>query len=297
MSRSLCNFLSERETMKSSWSTALLLCVASLGSAGCGGAEHSRQGGAAERLAGKLVLSGSTTMGPLMEDIGRRFRELHPELQVEVRGGGSGRGIADARDSKADLGMASRYLLSEERDVRSFPIARDGVCLIVHKDNPVQGLDREQVLNIFTAKVTNWKQVGGRDAPITVVDRGAGQGEVELLTHYLKLRAEDIKSRSKAGGNPEAIRAVAGDPSAVTYLSVGAADEEIKRGGSVKLLAAEGVAATPANVASGVFPITRPLSLVTRGLPNGAAKRLIYYALSPQVRDLVQRHGFVPYLD
>jgi phosphate transport system substrate-binding protein len=236
-------------------------------------------------------------MLPLMEDIGRRFHELHPDVEVEVRPGGSGRGIGDARDGKVDLGMASRYLLAEEREVRSFPIAHDGVCLVVHKDNPIQGLDRQQVLAVLTGKATNWTQVGGRDAPIVVLAREAVRSEVELITRYLEIGPEDIKARSQVGGNPETLKAVAADPNAVSYMSLGGANEAAKKGVPVKLIAAEGVAATTENVASGRFPITRPLNLVTRGLPTGAAKRLLDYALSARVRDLVQRHGFVPSLD
>jgi len=272
--------------------------VTLLVSAGCDGGEASRQRAAStDKVAGKVVLSGATTVSPLMADIAKRFQESQPELQVEVRPGGSSVGIADARQGQVDIGMSSRMLHDEERDLHSFPIARDGVCILINKENPVDGLNRQQLVDIFTGKVTNWKEVGGKDAPIVVFDRAQGRSEVELITHYLKIKPADIKSQAKLGDNPDVIQAVANSPNAITYMSLGHAYGEAKGGKPLKLVAVEGVAATPVAVGTGAYPITRPLILVTRGLPSGAAKRLIDYSLSNKIRDLVQAHGFIPYLD
>ncbi|OAI39236.1 hypothetical protein AYO40_01310 [Planctomycetaceae bacterium SCGC AG-212-D15] len=263
---------------------------------GCGGDEDTRDLGR-KQVAGKLVLSGSTTLGPLMADIARRLNQLYPGLEVEVRKGGSTRGIQDARHGTVNVGMSSRSLQAAERELHSFAVARDGVCFLVHKDNPVTGLDREQELAILTNKVKNWKEVGGRDTPIVVVARSEGRSEVELMTNHFHIKPADIKAQTKVGDNQDAVAAAANDPNAITFMSVGEASEEAKKGKPIKLLASEGVAATPENVATSTFPITRPLILVTRELPTGASKVLVDYALSSKVRDLIQSHGFVPYLD
>lgn len=110
-------------------------------------------------------------MAPLIREMGEQFRAAHPDVDFDVQLGGSGRGISDARDGKVEIGMSSRDLLEEERDLHSMPVARDGIALVVHKDNPVTGLTRQQVHDVFTGAVTNWKAFGGKDATIKVIDR------------------------------------------------------------------------------------------------------------------------------
>src|ERR1700730_5106336 len=105
-----------------------------------------------EKLHGKIRFAGSSTMAPLVEALGKRFQKLHPEVAIEVATGGSSRGIQDVREGSCNIGMAGRSLKDDERDLLGFPIARDGVCLIVHKDNPVKSLSSEQVVGIYTRK-------------------------------------------------------------------------------------------------------------------------------------------------
>src|SRR5262249_48034346 len=97
--------------------------------------------------AGKIVLTGSSTVAPLAAEIGKRFEALHPGVRVDVQTGGSSRGIADARQGLADIGMVSRALKPEENDLHAFAIARDGVCIIVHRENPVRTLTDQQVID------------------------------------------------------------------------------------------------------------------------------------------------------
>lgn len=143
------------------------------------------------RAAEKLVITGSSTMCPLIADIGKRFQQLHPDIQVDVQCGGSGRGISDARDGKADIGMVSRTLTDKENNLYGFPIARDGISIILHKNNPVKFLSDAQVVGIYTGKITNWKIVGGRNISIAVVNPKKGYSSAELFTHYFKIDSDD----------------------------------------------------------------------------------------------------------
>jgi phosphate transport system substrate-binding protein len=130
---------------------------------------------AGDQLTGKLVITGSSTIAPLIAEIGKRFESSHPGVRVDVQAGGSSRGIADAREGLADIGMSSRLLKEQEKDgLVSYLFARDGVCFLVHKNNPVSELSDQQIRDIFTGKIANWKQIGGRDAPITVINRADG---------------------------------------------------------------------------------------------------------------------------
>ena len=138
-------------------------------------APASAQRTAKDQLTGKLVITGASTLAPLISEIGKRFESLYPTVRIDVQSGGSSRGVADARQGLADIGMVSRAMKENERDLSAFPVARDGVCPILHQENPVQALTDEQVVAIYTGKITNWKAVGGTDAPITVVNKAEGR--------------------------------------------------------------------------------------------------------------------------
>lgn len=245
----------------------------------------------------KLLITGSSTMCPLVAEIGKLFHSLHPEIIVDVQCGGSSRGISDVREGKADIGMASRPLTDKEQDLYGFPIARDGLSIILHKNNPVQSLSDPQVADIYTGKITNWKNVGGRDAPITVINPGKGYSSAELFTHYFGLSYDDIKATVVAGDNPTRIRAVVDNPNAIAYISAGEAERTARAGAPIKPLPFNNVMPTSRNIITGNYPITRPLTLVIKGLPAGPAKTFIDYCLSSAVVDLIAKYDFVPYED
>lgn len=245
----------------------------------------------------RLLLTGSTTMAPLMAEIARRFENRPPHILVDVQMGGSGRGVSDVRQAKADIGMVSRTLSETERDLYGIPIARDGVAIIVHRDNPVNALSDRQLLDIYTGKVANWRQVGGRDAAMRIFSGGPEGGSSELFSHYLRLPYEQIKAQKRIGPNAERIAAIAADPNAIIWVSVGEAERKAREGTPIKLLTVNGVIASSRNVRSGNYPLSRPLSLVTRGTPSGATRAFIEYCVSSQVTDLVLAFDFVPYLD
>ncbi|MCP6761302.1 MAG: phosphate ABC transporter substrate-binding protein [Fischerella sp. CENA71] len=245
------------------------------------------------QLQGKLVLTGSSTIAPLATEIGKRFESQHPGVRIDVQSGGSSRGIADARQGVADIGMVSRALKPEEKDLKAFSIARDGVTVILHKDNPVVSLSDKQIVNIYIGKVTNWKQLGGKDVAITVVNKAEGRSTLELFTHYFKLKNTDIKAQVVIGDNEQGIKTVAGNLNAIGYVSIGSAENSVANKVAIKLLPVNGVAATTANVQNGTFPISRPLNLVTKTEPQGLTKEFLDFARSQQVNDIVKKQNFV----
>ncbi|WP_445627271.1 phosphate ABC transporter substrate-binding protein [Nostoc sp. DSM 114167] len=258
---------------------------------GCSSAN--RDANNTNKLQGKLVLTGSSTIAPLAAEIGKRFESQHPGVRVDVQSGGSSRGVSDARQGVANVGMVSRALKPEENDLKAFSIARDGVTVILHKDNPVKSLNDKQVVDIYTGKVTNWKQVGGKDGAITVVNKAEGRSTLELFTHYFKLKNTDIKAQVVIGDNQQGIKTVAGNPNAIGYVSIGSAENSAANGVAIKLLPVNGIAATTANVQNGTFPISRPLNLVTKTQPQGLTKAFLDFAQSQQVSDIVQKQNFV----
>jgi len=242
----------------------------------------------------KLVLTGSSTVAPLAAEIGRRFESLHPGVRVDVQTGGSSRGVNDARTGLADIGMASRALKGSEEDLYSFTIALDGISIIVNRSNPVAALSRQQIIEIYTGVIKNWREVGGRDAPITVVNKAEGHSTLELFLHYFGLQNRAVKPQVIIGDNQQGIKTVAGNPDAIGYVSIGSAEYEAGHGAPIKLLPLAGVPASVDNVRNGSFPLARPLNLVTRSEPAGIVREFIEFARSEQVHELVEAQYFVP---
>jgi phosphate transport system substrate-binding protein len=242
----------------------------------------------------KLVLTGSSTVAPLAAEIGKHFESLHSNVRVDVQTGGSSRGVSDARAGLADIGMASRALKDDEKDLQSFTIALDVISIIVNKANPIEALNKQQIIDIYTGKIVNWKEVGGNDAPITVVNKAEGRSTLELFLHYFGLKNTEIKPQVVIGDNQQGIKTVVGNPDAIGYVSVGTAEYEASQGAAIKLLPLEDIAASVENVRNRSFPLSRPLNLVTRGAPAGLAKDFIEFAGSPQVNDLIEAQYFVP---
>jgi len=251
-------------------------------------------GRAQEAFSGKLTLTGSSTVAPLAAELAKRFEERHPGVRVDVQSGGSSRGVADAHSGLADIGMASRALKPGEADLLAFTIAHDGICVILHKDNPVAALSDEQIVAIYTGKIADWKQVGGWPGPITVVNKAEGRSTLELFLAYFKLENADVKADVVIGDNQQGIKTVAGNPGAIGYVSIGTAAYEADHGTPIKLLPVSGVAASLDNVANAAFPLSRPLNLVTKSRPRSLAAAFISFARSSDVDDIVESQFFVP---
>jgi len=247
-----------------------------------------------DQLQGKLVLTGSSTVAPLAAEIGKRFESENPEVRVDVQTGGSSRGIADTRQGVADIGMVSRNLKEEEQELQAFAIARDGIGVILHQDNPVESLSDQQIVEIYTGKIDNWQAVGGTNSPITVVNKAEGRSTLELFLKYFNLNNSNIQADVIIGDNQQGIKTVSGNTDAIGYVSIGTAEYSIENGTPIKLLPVGGIAATTENVQNGTFSLSRTLNLVTKTQPQGLDQTFINFAQSQQVQDIVKNQNFVP---
>ena len=242
-----------------------------------------------------IVVSGSSTVHPLVTDIARRFERVNPGIRIEVHSGGSGRGIADLRGDATDIAMVSRPLAENERDLFAFPLCRDGAVIVVHRSNPLQRLSSRQLAELLTGGITDWKQLGARAGPVRLAWRSEGQAIPDLLLQHLKLKPEQIRSHATFFENSDAVKFAASDRDAITVAAFGVAERTARSGAAVKLLAYEGVTPTVQTVRDHTYALSRPLLLVTRSVPTGAPKRFIDYAVSRAVNDLHEKHGFVAY--
>jgi len=249
----------------------------------------------ASALADQLTLAGSSTIQPVAEVLGQKFEQLHPEAQINVQGGGSSVGIMAPQSRLADIGTVSRALHPEEaQKLVPTTFALDGIALIAHTSNPVSGLSRQQVIDIYTGMIANWRTLGWNDARIVVVNKEEGRATLELFEHYFALMGKFVRDAIIIGPNGQAIATVAGNPQAIAYVSIGSAEVAVDQGTSIKLLALDGVAATSANVKSGVYGLTRPLNFVTMGPPHGLAKAFLDFVLTPTGQQIVTEQEFVP---
>jgi phosphate transport system substrate-binding protein len=250
----------------------------------------------ARTLAGRLTITGSSTMAPLIAELARRFEAANPGVTVIVEGGGSGRGIADALVGSADIGMVSRALKPDEsKDLFAITIARDGIAFLVHRSNTVRAITHERLVAIHEGRVTDWGALGGRKGPIHVVTRSPGHSSLEIVSEYCGMRVGDIKAQQVAGDNPQALQAVLDNRNAFAFVSFGYAFDSTEQGQPIRLLAVDGVPATPGELRAGRYPLSRPLNLVTKRVPSGLALAFVRFAQSPAHQELIEEKDFVPY--
>ncbi|TNC88010.1 MAG: ABC transporter substrate-binding protein [Alcanivorax sp.] len=241
----------------------------------------------------RLILTGSSTVAPLVLEMAKRYEQQHPQVRIDVQTGGSTRGVNDTRTGLAHIGMASRNLKPTETGLHVHTIAIDGVGIIVHRSNPISSLSNTQIIDIYTGKIRNWKDVGGRDLSITVVNKAEGHSTLELFLNYFALKNSQVRPSIIIGDNEQGIKTVAGNPGAIGYVSIGAAEFSQARGVTIKRLPLEGVAASVAEVQAHRFPLARPLNLLTGKSPSPLARRFIAFAQSEAVADLIADQFFV----
>ncbi len=246
------------------------------------------------QLQGRITITGSSTMAPLVAEVGRRFEGEHPEVRVDVQTGGSSQGMADVRRGTAQIGMISRALRPEESELNGGTIAMDGIAFIVHEDNGVTELTHDAIVGIFTGTIHRWNDVGAGEGEITVVNKANGRATLEVFLDHFQLSSDAVRPSVIIGENQQGIRTVVGDPGAIAYVSIGTATYEAARGTPIRLPAVDGVEPTMETVGSGVFPLVRPLTLVTQQDLNPVVAAFLAYAASAHVHDLVEGHYFVP---
>ncbi|MBC7742024.1 MAG: substrate-binding domain-containing protein [Bdellovibrionaceae bacterium] len=163
----------------------------------------------------KIVITGSSTIAPLAANLAKAFEKKNAGTRLNVQAGGSSRGIADARAGLADIGMVSRALNPDEKDFMAFTVALDGIVIILNKKNLFEKLTNEQIISIYKGETKNCKDVGGKDAPITVVNKAEGRSTLELFLNCFKFKNTDVKAQVAIAENEQGIKTVAGNPNAV----------------------------------------------------------------------------------
>ncbi|MCX7841752.1 MAG: phosphate ABC transporter substrate-binding protein PstS family protein [Clostridia bacterium] len=249
-------------------------------------------------MSGTIKITGSTSVQPIFQSAADKLMAMNKGLSVTVAGGGSSVGLKDVASGSSNIGGYSTELSSSDRttypDVVDTKIAMDGIAIITHPSNPVSNLTKQQIFDIYTGKITNWKDVGGEDAAIFVQQREATSGTNKAFKELLLDSIDKTKKATVVStATPHAssgliLQAVASNKNAIGYESFGYLNS------TVKTPTIEGVSATKANALSGKFPIVRPLNVLTKGSPSGLNARFINYILSPEGQKIVNDLGYVP---
>lgn len=240
------------------------------------------------KRAESVTLAGSTAFAPFAEKLGSLYMAQTQGVRIAVQGGGSTVGIQAAAEGKAQIGMADLVKLPPEAEgLTPIVVARDGIAVILNPANPVANLTMDQVRGIFCGTIRNWKEVGGADGAITLVSREAGSGtrsSFEQIVGQVRL-AEGALVQDSNGSIRET---VAGDPRAIGYLSHGLVSEKIKA------VTIDGQPCTTEAVMAGRYALVRPIFLLTKGAPHGAAQAFLTFILSEQGQAQIRKDGLIP---
>jgi phosphate transport system substrate-binding protein len=246
-------------------------------------------GGGCSRKSGNLItLAGSTAFQPFAEKLAEHYLATHPEVRINVQGGGSAVGIQSALSGAAEIGMADLLdLPPEAKGLASVTVARDGIAIIVNPQNPVAAITAEQARGIFSGRITNWKELGGGDAAIRVISREEGSGTRRSFDK-LVLKGERLSPAALfQNSNGTSREAVASDPAAVGYVSIGLVNDR------VKALSYNGVAPTNEDVKRGTYPLARPVFFLTKGQPPPHVQLFIEYVISPEAQGILEEEGLI----
>ena len=242
------------------------------------------------KLSGNVATDGSTSMEKIIGSLGEAFTEMNPDVNFTYTPTGSGTGIQAAIDGTCDIGLSSRALKDEEKATLTETIvALDGIAIIVNPANPVSDLSVEQIAQIYTGEITNWKDVGGDDLEISRIGREAGSGTRDGFETITDTK-EACKYNQELTSTGDVITTVAGNPNAIGYASLSAVKD------SVKALTVGGVAPSEETVLDGTYTIQRPFVLATRTgeALSEAAQAFFDFATSADANEIIAAAGAVP---
>jgi phosphate transport system substrate-binding protein len=244
-----------------------------------------------DTLKGEVTISGSTSVEKIGKATALEFEALHPGVTVTYEGIGSSSGIKNANEGTSMIGTASRNLKEEEKSwgMNEVAIAYDGVAVISHPSNNIEGLTMDQVQGIFKGEITNWSQVGGDDEEIVVVSRENGSGTRGAFEELVGFEDELTENAIIAEGNGNVQTTVAGNEKAIGYVSFTYINE------TVKPLLVDEVEPTTENVLSGEYGISRPFLMVYHDENmNDVSKEFINFVLSEDGQMIVEDKGGIP---
>ena len=244
----------------------------------------------AASVSGTVSTDGSTSMEKVIGALSESYMAANKDVTVNYNPTGSGAGITAVQEGTCDIGLSSRALKDEEKaaGLKETVLAYDGIAIIVHPDNPVSDLSIEQIAKLYTGEITNWKDVGGKDAEVVLIGREAASGTRDGFESITGTK-DKCQYRQELTSTGDVITAVSQNPDAIGYASLAAIKD------SVKALSVDGVTPSEATVKDGSYQVQRPFVLVTvEGKTLSAAAQSFFdYATSADAADIIAKAGAV----
>jgi phosphate transport system substrate-binding protein len=242
-----------------------------------------------------ITVTGSTSMFPFLERAAEAYMSRYPRVAVSIATRGSSDGVRSILDGISSLAGISRNLtlrekaLARKRGIKliKIPVALGCVVPVVHIGNPVEDISLEQLRDVYTGVISNWRKLGGPDRPITLLSRSGNSGTFEMLREAV---LGQTKTRSDAlllASSGTMAQAVSGNPGALGYLGLGYVSSKIK------LLKINGITPTPENIREGIYPLARELAVLMRAEPDPGTRGFVDFLLSKRGQEIAAKMGLV----
>jgi phosphate transport system substrate-binding protein len=258
--------------------------------------DNKSNSGSSDAVSGKVLALGSTALQPLAEAVATQFQEANPEVTVTVQGGGSGSGLTAAADGTAQIGNSDVF--AEHKDgvdasvLVDHKVAVIGMTPVVNPEVDVDDLTTEQLRGIFTGKIKNWNEVGGKDQAIVVINREDGSGTRKTFEDAVLASGESAVKSQEQSSTGAMISTVASTPGAIGYVAFSGLKDD------VKALKVDGVEPKNENVATNDWKIWSYEHMYTKGEPEGATKAYLDFILSDDVQEkTIPELGFISISD
>lgn len=276
-------------SIKSIAIVVVLMFTVSILFSACGSSEAS----------GSITVVGSTALQPLAKEAADQYMAKNTKAKIQVQGGGSGTGLTQVSESGADIGNSDIFAEEKLKDGKEKELVDHKVCVVgfatvVNSKVKVDNLTQQQLIDVFTGKITNWKDVGGDDMKIVIVNRPKSSGTRATFKKYALKGADEAEGKALTEDSSGTVKkTIAETDGAVSYLALSYLGDN-----TVKALKYEGVDATAENIASGKYPIWSYEHMYTKGEAKGLSKAFIDYMMSDDVqKNLVTKLKFIPIKD
>jgi phosphate transport system substrate-binding protein len=254
-------------------------------------------GAQALAFAGTITVKGSTTVQPVMQKAAEAFMKANPGVSISISASGSGDGAKAIIDKTCDLAMMSRDMKDSETKAatekggapKQWVIAYDCIVPVVHPSNKVENLTIAQLKDIYTGKITDWKDLGGEAGKIVVISRDSSSGTFEFWNEHVLNKERVFPGALLQASNGAVSQAVSKNKYAIGYVSLAYAQNK-----ELKSLKVAGVAGSAATVLDKSYQVSRGLNLYTNGEPKGELADLMKFIMSPEGQKLVQEADYVP---
>jgi phosphate transport system substrate-binding protein len=262
---------------------------------GCG--SEANQSNSSE-ISGTITASGSTALQPLAEQVVNKFIDEHPEVTINVQGGGSGTGLAQVLQGAVEIGnsdiFAEEKLKPEQvKTLVDHKVAVVGIAAVVNSKVNIDNISKENLIKIFTGQVTNWKDAGGNDLPIQIINRPKSSGTRATFKKYGLEDKDEAEGTQLQQDSSGAVRkAIEATDGAISYLAIPYLTEEIRK--TIKVLKLDNVEAVNENITSGSYPIWSYEHMYTKGESTGLTKVFLDYMVSDESKLVIKFLKYIP---